>query len=227
MLYYNLLTEKGLPSIIEGINLLGEESVDWLSEINIMLSTIGLPGVVIVLWAIMPLLMTVLLITIQINNSKQSKSNNAAFSKQIENLTSAITILTDKVSSPYLETRQSIVLFRAIMAEHVNKKLNYLGDVLTKNDIHNRRNQIEKNISRNFKRITAEETEKLSGYKCVCGDMGRVVNNVIKWPKLLDNVYDIFFTEDKNHQKIIDIKTLLNAEVDNIARILEDNGVRN
>lgn len=221
------MTNDLLLPIIEGINLLGEECVEWLSEINVMLSTIGLPGVIIVLWAIMPLLMTVLLITIQVNNSKQSKANNESFAKQIEDLASAIISLTDKVSSPYLETRQSVVLFRAIMAEHVNKKLNYLGDVLTKNDIQNRRPQIEQNLSREFKRITAEETEKLSGYKSVCGDMGRVVNNVIKWPKLLENVCDIFFTTDKNHQKIIDIKTLLNAEVDNIARILEDNGIRN
>lgn len=201
--------------------------MDWLEALRDMVIAIGVPGVVIVLWAILPLIMTVLLISIITIGSKQSKRNNEAFTKQIESLTSAIIILTDKVSSPYLDTRCSLIIYKSIMKEHVSLKIKLLEEILEKNSIQTRRLQIEDNIEREFKRITAEESDKLSNFKSVCGDMGKTIQEEVQWKPLFSSLNGIFFSNDKPHLKIIDIKTLLNEEVDRIAHIIEDNGVHN
>ena len=216
MILITTLTDSIFISIIKILIKTGEVFVDGITEIQALAESQGLAGAI----ALLLILIIIIMLGVFAKIGK-------GFASQMTALTGAINILTDKVSSPYMEARQSVVLFRAIMSEDIQKKLTYIGDILTKNSIKSRRTQIEINIAFEFKRITAEETEKLSAYKSVCGDMGKVVNGVLKWPKVLQSVYDILFSEDKDHQKIIDIKTMLKAEVDNIARIIEDNGIRN
>lgn len=149
------------------------------------------------------------------------------FSKRIKELTDAITILTEKVSSPYLDTKLSLILFRSIMNNHITKKLAYLGDILARNSLDDRENQIKKNIENEFRRITTGEAEKLSSYKSVCGDMGKILEDFIDWKIFLAPIYDILYTTDTDHQKIMDIRALMNREVDKIAKIIENNGMRN
>ncbi|MCK5612666.1 hypothetical protein KAR91_62920 [Candidatus Pacearchaeota archaeon] len=149
------------------------------------------------------------------------------FSKRMQGLTQAIIILTDKVSSPYLKPEESLIIFRAIMSDHIKNKLDYLRETLTNNHIYERKNQIEKNIEREFKRITNMEAEKLSKFHTSSGDMGKTLLKEIKWKKFLDPVYVIFFGGDEISKKIDDIHGIMNEWVDRIASIIEDNGIHN
>ncbi|MDC7234979.1 MAG: hypothetical protein PQJ58_17225 [Spirochaetales bacterium] len=147
--------------------------------------------------------------------------------KRMKGLTDAITLLTEKVSSPHIDTAQSLIIFRAVMKDHIQKKLQYLGEVLERNSIHSRRVQIEKNIGREFRRITMEEADKLGSFNSVCGDMGKILLAGVNWELFLPAVFEIFFNSDSEHQKIMDIKTLMNSIVDKIAIVIEENGVHN
>lgn len=186
--------------------------MDWIADLVDLVEAAGFVGAISILTLIA-------LITVVV-----------MFTKRMEGLTSAITILSDKVSSPYMGTSLSLKLFRSVMENHVSKKLSYLGGVLRANSIQERRKQIEKNIEREFKKITNEEAEILSEYKSVCGDMGKILTNNINWENFLEKVYSIFFTnvpKDKTYLKIQDLKILMNGEVDQIIRIIEDNGAHN
>ena len=158
------------------------------------------------------------------------------FSKQINNLTLAISQLTDKVSSPHMDVERSLMIYRSIMRDHIWNKLEYLGTVLDNNHIKERQPQIKINIERELKRITVMEAGKLSKIKSVCGDMGKTLLKEVSWKKLLDPIYEIFFEEapedymEKHNQinrKINDIHLLLNQKVDEIAEVIEENGIHN
>lgn len=147
--------------------------------------------------------------------------------KRMKGLTDAISLLTEKVSSPHIDTPQSLIIYRAVMKDHIQKKLNFLGEVLERNSIHSRRPQIEINIGREFRRITMEEADKLGSFNSVCGDMGKILLTGINWDLFLPAVFEIFFNNDSEHQKIMDIKMLMNSIVDKIATVIEENGVHN
>jgi len=183
--------------------------MDWLEYVLELVKLEGAMGAISVLLASSILIMFLM------------------FSKRMEGLTKAIIILTDKVSSPYLNSILSVRLFRNVMSNHISKKLSYLGNILDINNILEREEQIKKNIGREFKNITTEEAHILSEYKSVCGDMGKILEDNIDWEKFLTSVYLIFFSQDKDRQKMIDIKTLMNEKVNEIAKIIEDNGIHN
>ena len=183
--------------------------LDWIGDVNEMLDKIG-P------WLTIIILLIILIIFMVIFIARSMKS-----------LSDSVDRLADKVSSPYLNTGLSLKLFHSVMSDHVTKKLNYLGGVLRANSIQTRRKQIEKNIEREFKRITAEEAGILSEYKSVCGDMGKILNESINWKSFLEKVYAVFFTDDQYHLKIQDIKSLMNGIVNDLAKKIEENGVHN
>ena len=208
--------------------------MDWLGDVNEMVKLVGVPGVVVVLWAVMPLVLTALLITIISIGAKQSRDNNQAFTKQMESLTIAISNLSDKVLDPPMNLADSLEYFYLVMNEHVGKKLSYLGEILRKNSINNRKSKIQKNIENEFRSITTKEANKLSRKKSVCGDMGKVLQESIDWKPFLNEVYSAFFVERKENSnkdfdyfKIQDVKSIMYGTVDKIAKKLEDDGVRN
>lgn len=229
----NILTDGELPKIIEVINYLGSDLVEWLEYINNLVSMVGVPGFVIVLWAVMPLVLTVLLITVMSIGAKQSRQNNKAFTKQMESLTIAINHLSDKVLDPPMNLEDSMDYFYLVMKDHVMQKLRYLGDILRANSIHVREKQITKNIENEFRSITTKEANKLSRKKSVCGDMGKVLQENLDWDLFLQEVYDLFFApRDENvnnpdHLKIKDIEKVMHGKIDLLAKIIEDNGVHN
>lgn len=151
----------------------------------------------------------------------------AMFGKRMQGLTTAITMLTDKVSTPYESPEEALIIFRSIMRDHVWQKLEYLGNVLDNNHIFEREHQIRKNIEREFKRITKMESEKLSKFKTKCGDMGKILQEEIDWKEFLNPVFAIFFDGDPVPKKIGDIHGIMNEWVDRIATIIEDNGIHN
>jgi len=227
----NILTDNEIPKIIEIINCLGRDLMNWLGNLNEMVQLVGVPGVIVVLWAVMPLVLTTLLIAVITIGGKQSRQNNRALTQQMESLTLAISNLSDKVLAPPMNLEDSLEHFHLVMGNHVMRELRYLGGILRKNSIHSRTIQIKKNIAKEFKAITISECFKLSKKKTVCGDMGKIVQENINWEKFLGEVYKIFFvktsTKEEEHLKIQDIEITINSEVDKIAKIIKENGVHN
>ena len=147
--------------------------MEWLSNINDMISLVGVPGVVVVMWAIMPIIILVSMSTVFVSVQKQSKKNEKALTTQLEGLTNAITILSAQVQVPPLNLEDALDYFYLVMNSHVLKKLRYLGNILEKNSIQERMEQIKKNIDKEFKNITMSECEKLSKKKRLLEIWGR------------------------------------------------------
>ena len=183
--------------------------MDWLEYLNHLVESQGFAG------AMALLLICVLIFVLTM------------YSKQMKGLTDAIVILTDKVSAPYLDSERSVELFRIIRRDCIWEKLSFIGDILEYNNIKLRREQIKKNVDREFKRVTTRHAEKLSHYKSVCGDMGKTMVSIVEWPVLLKSCYAVIFSDDEDKRKIADIHALLNEETDKFVKIIEDNGVRN
>lgn len=202
--------------IIKIILYVGRLSMDWLDSINELVSVAGVMGTVTILLVITMIFMIK-------SFSKQMKAQADATS----DLANAVSTLTAKVSSPYIDMERSLIIFRSVMKEHVQKKLEYLSDVLEKNSINERRSQIEKNIEQKFKDITGGEAFKLSQFKSVAGDMGRILIDGINWDIFLKDVYDIFFSSDTSHNKIMDIKEMMNGYCNEISKTIEYNGIHN
>lgn len=231
MLTSNILTQNELPTIIQAISYFGDNLMEWFENLTQMVEMIGAWGVVVVMWAVMPILILVVMTTIFTSIQKQSRQNNKALTSQLESLANAISSLTDRVQVPPLTVDDSIDYYYLVMNSHVLRKLRYLGGILRKNSISSRKSQIKKNIEKEFKAITISECSKLSRKHSVCGDMGKAVQENIEWDKFIKDVCDIFFiqndTKEEEHLKIKDIETLIFSEVDRIAEIIKDNGVHN
>ena len=208
MLFFKSIGEKFMEIDWEGMTLFGKTfGIEWVVIILLIFSIFG----IIILF------------------SRQMKSQSEASKDQadaIQRLSKSVEFLAVQIS-PHLDMKQSILFYRSTMQSHIIKKLRYLGDILRANSIKSRRAQITINIEREFRRITTEEASTLSEVKSVCGDMGKIVQDNLKWPEFLKAVTAIFFGDDEEHQKIKDIRLLMESEVDTIALILEDNGVRN
>lgn len=184
--------------------------MDIVEQLNLLVDSAGLSGAV----SLMALLIVILIISM--------------FSKRIQALTDAIITLSDRVESPHLSSEESMMIYNAVMKNHVTKKLEFLADILEKNSIQTRRTQIEKNIEREFRKITSDETAKLSMVKSKCGDMGMTVRDRIIWDDFMEDVFEVFFQEGPEiRQKISDIKILMTDIVDSIGTIIKENGIHN
>lgn len=222
-----MLTDGSIPNIIYSIRDFGGSCVDFLGDLKSLVEMIGIPGSMIVLWAVLPLVLTVAVTVLVLNMIKLIRKQDANTAKQMENLANAITHLTERVVDPPMNLIDSLEFYYLVMQEHINKKLTYLGDILRKNSIQSRKHQIQRNIENEFRSITTRETAKLSKKKSVCGDMGKIVQDNIKWDSFLNEIYSAFFSSNEEHLKIQDIKTIMYGVVDRIAKIIEENGAHN
>jgi hypothetical protein len=202
--------------IIELILIIGRFSLAFIDSLNELVGVAGVMGAV-------TLLLIVTMIILIKSFSKELKAQSDA----TVTLSTVIGILADKVSSPYMSTEQSLIVYRSIMKEHSQKILDYLSFVLEVNNIQIRRSQIEENIKQQFKDITGGEAFKLSQFKSVCGDMGKILQDNLAWEVILEDTYKVFFSEDKIHTKMMDMKAILNGSYNTIAKIIDDNGVHN
>lgn len=219
--------------------------MDWVGELNTMVSSVGVPGVVIVLWAVMPLIILSTFTMIIISNGKRSKENeklkiknDVVLADQLGSLASSITILSSQILHPPLNTVDAIDYYYLLRSFYVRKKIGYLGEILEKNCIHERQDQIKKNINKEFWNITMLECSKLSKKITCAGDMGKIVQEVIDWDAFMFEIFYIFFgpiapdlsdqrKREMDHLKIKDIEVHINSEIDKIAEVIRERGVHN
>lgn len=202
--------------IIKVILYVGRFSMDFIDSLGELVSVAGVMGTV-----------TILLVMAMIILIKSFSKEMKAQSDATKTLANAIGILTDKVSSPYMDVDRSLDVYRAIMRDHTWHKLDFIGEILDKNNIHQRECQIKQTVKLEFKSITKRESERLSKYKSVCGDMGKVLQEEVNWDKLLKPIYSHIFSDIPDKQKIKYIHAELNGAVDAIATVIENNGMYN
>jgi len=152
---------------------------------------------------------------------------NISFSKRIQGLTMAITMLTEKVSTPYLDVQHSLILYRSVMKAAIIMQLRFLGEVLRVNNIQSRKEKIKENIRLEFQRINSEQSSKLSVFKSVCGDMGKYILDRTNNDQYLESINTIFFGDDTDSLKMQDINRFLENHYETIAGEIETNGIHN
>lgn len=130
----------------------------------------------------------------------QSIKTTSGVSASINENTTALHELKKVVGQPFLRIEEAIVVFDSMEQEYIQKRLEYIGQILEKNDIVNRRSIIEKNIETTFKQFTRKECDYLSKFHTVAGDMGRIVEANLDWDKVLKLCFDIIFNEEYSNR---------------------------
>ncbi len=187
-----------------------------INDITELITVAGLGGAII-------LLLIGLLFLIAILSLRQNKG----FAGALKILSDSVSQLAIRIEGPPLDLEKSLYIFRETMKDHIYLKAQYIGKILNDNDIDRRKNQIKKNIEVEFKKITNQEIEDLGKFKSICGNIGKIIQDNIKWPLILDGVYSIIFSDSTEPQKIMDLKSLLQGFVDNMSDIIEDQGRAN
>ena len=168
-------------------------------------------------------------------NHKSMVSMIDSFSQRIESLTGALMILTDKVSTPYNDVSHSMTIYLSITSAAMTEQIKIIGDILYENDLIARKDQIKDNVRKEFERLNHEAASKISGFKSVCGDMGKYYLDHTDLDHYLAPIFYTIFgdkeagahkkVEDK--RKIKDVKTHLCSHNMRIWMELEQNGVSN
>ena len=140
----------------------------------------------------------------------------------LEKLIGSIDKLSYNVGKTLLDSSQTLIVFKSVMHEHIERKLSYVHSVLENNNIKNRRKQIEKNLHNKFMDITRSEAAKLATFNTPAGDLGRILLDEVNYNKFMSEVYEIFFSQSKDYIKESDLKSLMLGYVTNLVEVIEN-----
>lgn len=167
-------------------------------------------------WLVITLLVMVILgISYMFTNQMKAQAES------MKTLSNSVDYLSTKIESQ-LDIKQSLVFFNSVMSIDVLMKLRYLGEILRVNSIKDRQDQLQINIAREFKMITNEQCSKLSDISSVCGDMGKIFQDRMKWDNMFNNLCAIFFGDFPEQQKMKDIRLLLESIQDDVSEFIQD-----
>lgn len=148
--------------------------------------------------------------------------------KKISKFNTSLETIMDKVQTPYLQRDQSINIYKLVTGRITSKILEYLARLYEGEDIAKRQDQLQVNVRREIKAIIHSETAKLSSISSVCGDMGKIIRDDLKWDFLYSSINSIYF--DKNaslRSKLDDIRLLTDEIFQAISNKVNDNGIHN
>jgi hypothetical protein len=144
------------------------------------------------------------------------------FVKNMGTITRNIEVIASNIGRTFLKPSQALSVFKAILHEHIDKKVDFCRGILEKNNIKKRRKNIELNIRSRFEEITREEGEKLSDFTTPAGDLGLFLCKSIDWDEYLKNIYAIFFSESTVDLKCKDMKHLMKGMVTTMMTEIEE-----
>jgi hypothetical protein len=128
----------------------------------------------------------------------------------------------------YLNTDLSVDLYRKFATIHTFRKCDFLKQILEKNDISSRKEEIKRNIKSEFESITNEEAEDISRFKSVVGDLGHIVTSNIDWEEYFDDTFKIVFDINSTiEQKIFDFKKVMSLYIIKIEKKIRECGEKN
>jgi hypothetical protein len=183
----------------------------------------------------LPTVITVALLVIMFQLFKVFQS----ISKSIDRNTDALASLQHVVGHPYLDLDKAVIVYEAIIQEHCRAKLHFVKGILERNDLKNRKEQIQENVESEFRKITGKETAKLSKFRTAAGDMGEILVDLLDWDLFLKEVFDIMFNESYNaisetkkkedviNLKIADLHSLFDKYVNTIELEIKRRGGNN
>lgn len=120
---------------------------------------------------------------------------------------------------------QTTWVFKAVLSEHIHKKLMIVKQKLIENDIVNRRKQLEISLSQSFFKITQEEVAFLSTFITPAWDIWEILWAVLEpkqWKIFMWSVFEIFFWPGDQHTKMQDLSDMMNKIVNDMVAVIED-----
>ncbi len=142
-------------------------------------------------------------------------------SKSLDEIKDLLRIISVNVGKTFLSSEQTIDVFRWCLHEHIQKKLEFAGALLVKNDIKNRREQIKAQLQSEFYRITQEEATRLSSFNTPAWDLGKMLMS-INFEHFMEEIYTVFFSEGEIRAKILDMKAIMNSYVNELIKEIKD-----
>jgi len=150
---------------------------------------------------------------------------------QLEILTKSFTesidaIITkiDKISSWIWKTKlnkpQRTTVFKCVLHEHIDRKIDFAVELLERNHIKERQKQVKDLLKNEFFRITMEEADKLSSFDTEVWDMGKILM-WIDFDEFMWKVYEIFFSEQDIIAKEKDLRSMMEWYVNNLIVAIE------
>lgn len=138
----------------------------------------------------------------------QTKQNNY-FVESMDKIIQSIDKFANNIGKTLLDRDQTILVIKSLLFEHIDEKVNYALEILRHNDIHNRVEQIEKNLRIKYAEITQRITRKLSMFNTPAGDCGRLLTEFLDFSTFMEEVYVVFFSDSDIDTKALDLRSLM------------------
>lgn len=113
-----------------------------------------------------------------------------------------------KISLAVAQTRlsdvQSIEIIREKMWFYSEKKIEFIRDILKRQDITKNKERIKRDIKVELMEVSAKYIESLNNFISPQGNLGDILSSKFPMDEFLDRVYDIVFKEGNTDAEIID-----------------------
>jgi len=128
--------------------------------------------------------------------------------------------IVNNISRDGLSCKQCVSVFEVIMENHITQKIELIEGILIKNDIFNRRCQIERNVRAEFMKITQDEISLMRSLNMTvfAGFLAE-----LDWNLFIGKCAEIIFTTADNKSKLIDLKSYMSSFVTDMIRRYETN----
>lgn len=181
------------------------------------------------LWPVVVLFTVLVLFLIKIVN--KSFDNNLKIAESIEKNNLKIVESLEKISynigRKVLNNSETVLVFKAIMSEHIQRKIEVCNDILVENNIFKRQPEIREIIHNQFWNITEEESAKLSKFNSSAWDLWQILINNLKFDEFIEKVCEKMFTTLEKDKKLKDIRNLMNWYVNKLIKIIQQETKKN
>lgn len=140
--------------------------------------------------------------------------------RMLETVQAGMKDLVNNISRDGLSCKQCVSVFEVIMENHITQKIELIEGILIKNDIFNRRCQIERNVRAEFMKITQDEISLMRSLNMTvfAGFLAE-----LDWNLFIGKCAEIIFTTADNKSKLIDLKSYMSSFVTDMIRRYETN----
>lgn len=123
-----------------------------------------------------------------------------------------------------LSRSQSVDMVREKMWYTSESKINYIKDILIKNNLSRRKPMITKNIKAELTRLSNIYVEELNNYNSELGNLGDLINDHFQTKEFFDELFYIVFRDKDNYSeatmeielKLNDIRTIMKNHQNNL-----------
>ena len=140
---------------------------------------------------------------------KQQMKMSDTFIGELKKISADVKRMADNLNKTELSVDKAIMIFEAIMSEHISKKIDFISSVFEANNLSTRQEQIKKNLRSAVYEITQKEISKLSEFTLPNGYCLSAPLSGFDLDKFLLDLYPMIFAKDDNLKKLWDIKSFM------------------